>query len=282
MRSAATVLVLRDTAAGPEVFMVRRHEGTAFMGGAHVFPGGRVDGADLDAADDRWCDGIAGAATRLADVTTAEAVAFHHAAARELFEEAGVLLARDRSGAFVSLAGDATHARFKQYRADVHGASRSLGDVIERESLRLALDALVPFAHWVTPPVDVRRFDTRFFVTRVPPAQVPAHDETETTESAWMTAAGAIAKGRRDEIVLPVPTWTTLRELEPFRSVDEVLAWARTRPIVRREPRFLEQDGERLLVLPGDPLHPEGSADPPRDTRFVHTNGRWRPEGGRA
>jgi len=78
--------------------MVRRHEGTAFMAGAHVFPGGRVDAADRETADAGWCDGIADAAARFPDLPPADAVAYYVAAARELFEEAGVLLARDASG----------------------------------------------------------------------------------------------------------------------------------------------------------------------------------------
>src|SRR5262245_65499898 len=101
--------------------MVRRHEGTAFMGGAHVFPGGRVDAADREAAqvDETWCDGIAEATAQLAGMPEVEAVAYHVAAARELFEEAGVLLARDSRGEFVSLASPEDHERFKQYRTDV-------------------------------------------------------------------------------------------------------------------------------------------------------------------
>src|SRR5262249_1326205 len=150
---------------------------------------------------------------------------------------------------------------------------------IQREGLRLALDALIPFAHWVTPPLDVRRFDTRFFLARVPPDQHPAHDETETTESAWMTAGDAIARAIRDEIVLPIPTWTTLREIEPFSSVDQVMAWASARRVVRGGPKVVEDAGKQMLVLPGDPLSPEPPADPPlRETRFVKTGGRWHAE----
>lgn len=266
-RPASTVVVLRDAAAGPEVFLVRRHEETAFMGGAHVFPGGRVDAADLD-GDASWCDGIEGAAAQLPGVDRSVAIAYHVAAARELFEEAGVLLAQT-----------ATRDHFLQDRADVHAGRTTLRAVVEREGLRLALDALVPLAHWVTPPIDTRQFDTRFFVTRVPPDQVPAHDEKETTHSVWMTAADAIAAAARDEIVLPPPTWTTLRELERFASVDAALAWARRRRIARRQPKLHEENGRRMLLLPGDPQYPDATdPEPPLETRFVAVGKRWRAE----
>ena len=277
-RPAATVVVLRDGPAGPEVFMVRRHEDTAFMGGAHVFPGGRVDPVDGD-ADERWCDGVAHATTQLAGLEKSEAVAYHVAAARELFEEAGVLLARHPDGDFVSLAGAADHERLKQDRARVHEARTTLRAVIEREQLRLALDALVLFAHWVTPPVDTRQFDTRFFMTRVPAHQTPAHDDTETTHSLWARPTDAIAQSIKGEIVLPPPTWSTLRELEPFESVKDALAWARRRTVVRRMPKAIEQDGHRMLLLPGDPLHPDPAGDdPPLETRFVLVDRRWHAE----
>jgi len=277
-RPAATVVVLRDGPAGPEVFMVRRHEGTAFMGGAHVFPGGRVDAADRD-ADDTWCDGMAAAARQLDSLPPADAVAYHVAAARELFEEAGVLLARHPDGDFVSLAGAADHERLKQDRTRVHDAATTLRAVIERERLHLALDALVLFAHWVTPPIDSRQFDTRFFMTRIPPHQTPAHDDTETTHSLWARPGDAIAQAERDEIILPPPTWSTLRELEPFESVKEALAWARRRTVIRRMPKAIEQDGHRMLLLPGDPLHPDPAGDdPPLETRFVLIDRRWRAE----
>jgi 8-oxo-dGTP pyrophosphatase MutT (NUDIX family) len=270
IKPAATVVVLRDGARSPEVFMVRRHEGTAFMAGAHVFPGGRVDAADRETADAGWCDGIADAAARLADLPPADAVAYYVAAARELFEEAGVLLARNASGEFVSLAGESTRDRLIQDRRDVHGGRVPLAAIVSGARLRLALDALVPFAHWVTPPADVRRFDTRFFVARVPPHQTPQHDDTETIESVWIAPAHAIQRAQRDEISLPPPTWTTLRELEPFTSVDAVMAWARTRAIVRRQPTVLEGDGRKTFVLA------ETDVPPGAETRFVLERGRWR------
>jgi len=277
-RPAATVVVLRDSSSGPEVFMVRRHADTAFMGGAYVFPGGRVDQVDHD-GDGTWCDGVAHAAEQLPDLPLADAVAYHVAAARELFEEAGVLLARAAGGAFVSLTGASDHERFKQDRSTVHGHKTTLRAVVERERLRLALDTLVLFAHWVTPPIDTRQFDTRFFMSRVPPHQTPAHDDTETTHSVWITPSAAIAQSQRGDIVLPPPTWSTIRELEPFQSVDAALEWARRRRVVSRQPLLLEQDGLRMLLAPGDPLHPEPWNDEPlAETRFVFVDGRWRPE----
>jgi 8-oxo-dGTP pyrophosphatase MutT (NUDIX family) len=277
VRPAATVVVLRDSSAGPEIFMVRRHHAVAFMAGAHVFPGGRVDDADHD-ADRSWCDGTSEAVRQLADLAPREALAYHVAAARELFEEAGVLLARSAPGAFVSLAGAAAHDRFMKYRHDVHGSRRTLRAIVEEEQLRLALDSLVAFAHWVTPPVDTRRFDTRFFLARVPPEQTPAHEPAESTDSAWTTAAAALAAATRGEIVLPPPTWATLREVEPFASVEDALAWARTRKVVRREPTLVEEGDTRMLVLPGDPLSPNDREPVPFETRFRWVEDRWRAE----
>jgi 8-oxo-dGTP pyrophosphatase MutT (NUDIX family) len=256
--------------------MVRRHHAIAFMAGAHVFPGGRVDAADCS-ADDDWCDGVAQAQRSLAGVSADEALAFHVAAARELFEEAGVLLATAPAGGFVSLAAPVDHARFKQHQSDVHDARRSLREVIVDERLRLALDALVPFAHWVTPPVDTRRFDTRFFVTRVPEHQSPVHDDAEATHSAWLAPRDALAAAGAREIVLPPPTWATLRELERFDNVDAAIAWARQRTILRREPVLVEENGARTHVLPGDPLNPE-DGQVLFETRFRWVDDYWRAE----
>ena len=280
-RPASTVVLLRDSSRGPEVFLVRRHEGTAFMGGAHVFPGGRVDDADRD-GDEAWCDGIDDAVGQLSGVDRTDALAYHVAAVRELFEEAGVLLARDADGRTIALASPDAHARFRQYRADIHDGRNTLRAVVEREGARLALDSLVHFAHWVTPPIDVRQFDTRFFATRAPLDQTPAHDETETTHSTWLTPDAALAQAVRGEIILPPPTWTTLRELERFATVDEVFAWARRRRVSRRQPKLVDDGGRRMLLLPGDPEYPEATdAERPVETRFVLIDKRWRAERGR-
>jgi 8-oxo-dGTP pyrophosphatase MutT (NUDIX family) len=273
-KPAATVVVLRDSSTGPEVFMVRRHTGTAFRG-AHVFPGGRVDASDQGMAADDWCDGLDHADRQLGELPSAEARGYHVAAVRELFEEAGVLLARPRPDRFISLADPEAHRRFTRYRTDVHTGTLPLRAIAEREAVRLALDALVLFAHWVTPPspVEGRRFDTRFFMARVPAGQVPAHDDRETTDGVWITPAGAIAHAIRREIVLPPPTWVTLRELERHPTVDAALAWAAARRVVRREPAIVNQNGDRVLVMPLDDS-PESAGF---ERRFALRDGAWGP-----
>jgi 8-oxo-dGTP pyrophosphatase MutT (NUDIX family) len=260
--------------------MVRRHDAAPFMGGAHVFPGGSVDPGDRDLASPAWCDGTVEAQRQLPGLDPGDAVAFHVAAIRELFEEAGVLLARDGQGRFVSLAdGSARSLRLGEVRRELYAGERTLREILEAEELRLAADALSPFAHWVTPPTGGRRFDTRFFVARLPPGQAARHDAAENTAGAWFTAGAALAAAQLGRIVLPPPTWTTLRHLERFGSIADVVDWCRSHEIPRREPLLIDQDGTRVLLMPGDPLNPEEGVEfVPPETRFAWREGQWRPE----
>jgi 8-oxo-dGTP pyrophosphatase MutT (NUDIX family) len=218
LRQASTVVVVRD-APGPgrfEVLMVRRNDQVAFMAGAYVFPGGRVDDADVAQAG-----GDAAEAYRLAAV-------------RELCEEAGVVV--DPSG-------------------------------------------LILFAHWVTPEIETRRYDTRFFLVRMPDEQEPRHDASETTEFAWLSPQAAIERCVQGEIMLPPPTWTTLKRMRRFESADELLAWARSvATIPRVQPQFFKDTHQSVLTLPGDPTYPTIDGwEVPEETRFVLQDGRWRP-----
>jgi 8-oxo-dGTP pyrophosphatase MutT (NUDIX family) len=271
VRPASTVVVLRDTTGGPEVFLVRRNFTIAFMAGAHVFPGGRVDAADAD-CDSAWCDLPDGGAP----VPDAPPLTFRVAALRELFEEAGVLLARNSDGQLVALEEDDVRARFDRYRDEIHAGKATLRAVVEQEGLRLALDAIVPFARWLTPPIEVRRFDTWFFLARVPPRQRPVHDAHESVESEWLPAAAALDRARSGAMHLPPPTWATLRELEGFGSSDAAMDWAATRSITGREPLVLEEHGAREILLPGDPRHPQHEVVS-FETRFVWVGDRWLP-----
>jgi 8-oxo-dGTP pyrophosphatase MutT (NUDIX family) len=273
---ASTVVLIRPAAAGIEVFLVRRHDQVAFMGGAHVFPGGRVDEADTRLVRESPPGGFDVASARMSDVAPDLAIATHVAATRELFEEAGVLLARDTGGAILTI--DATaRPRFQEYRAALTHRSTTLAEVIERERLRLALDELAYFAHWVTPQVEARRFDTRFFMAVAPGAQDASHDDHETTQGSWIVPDEAIERCRSGEIALPPPTWTTLRALARFDRVDQAMSWARSKPVPRVEPGFVVQGDTRLVILPGDPTYPPLEGFEARETRFLLANGRWTP-----
>lgn len=234
---AATVVVLRESSnRGPEVLLVRRNDKVAFMAGAYVFPGGRVEEADAaEARGLKTADhGLKPAGSRFVDLTLESELPFRVAAARELEEEAHVAL---------------------------------------------GVDDLIPFAHWVTPEVETRRYDTRFFLTRMPDDQTARHDEGEMTELEWLTPHDAVTRCASGAILLPPPTWTTLKQLARFRSIDEALEWARTKPIVRVQPGFIKDDVQTMLTLPGDPLHPTIPGwEIPEDTRFVLQEGkRWTP-----
>jgi len=245
------------------------------MGGAHVFPGGRVDESDHleDAA--QVCDGIDAAGDRMRDLSPQDALAHHVAAIRELFEEAEILLAR-RDAAIVGIDADAS-TRFSGYRQQLVGGTISLLEMASRERLRFALDELAYFAHWVTPEVETKRFDTRFFAASAPANQDAAHDESETTHGEWMRPADALARCLAGEIALPPPTWTTLRQLEAFATVEDAMTWARTREVPRVQPEVRQERDRRTVLLPGDALVDKIPGFDPRETRFILYNGRWQP-----
>jgi len=152
-------------------------------------------------------------------------------------------------------------------------------ELMEEASVRISVDDLVPFAHWVTPEIEARRYDTRFFIARMPPHQVAKHDERETTALDWLSPSEAIARFERRELLLPPPTFTTLRQLAHRTSIEDVLVWAKSKPIVRIMPGFFKDGDLATLTLPGDPLFPSIPGwDVPEETRFVLEDGaRWRP-----
>jgi 8-oxo-dGTP pyrophosphatase MutT (NUDIX family) len=269
-RPAATVIVIRPAGDVPfHVLLVRRNDQVAFMAGAYVFPGGRVD--DTDAPDpEEACDGL-DALGRCADLAPGDEARYRVAAIRELLEEAGVLLARDAHG----MADAATAAAV---RASLPSKT-SLVQHLAAHGLRVALDAVMPFAHWVTPEVEIRRYDTRFLLARVPEGQQASHDAGETTALEWLTPAEAVARCQRGEIMLPPPTWTTLKRLAKFASVDEAWQWASSTPMVRVQPGFAREGGTTTLMLPGDPTYPlPPGHEPLEDTRFeLVEGGGWRP-----
>lgn len=258
-RDASTLLLLRGET--PEVFMVKRTGRASFMANAVVFPGGRVDPADLDPAwAERCTETPAAAAARLGlpESEGAQALALLVAAARETFEEAGLLLARPAAGGEMLRfdAPDATDAaeRFAAHRAAVHADASRFLPVLAAEGLVLETHALVYLARWITPAIEAKRFDTRFFAARAPEGQTGAHDTHETTASAWYTPAAAVADCEAGRIQLAPPTYRILLELAALRGVEAVLTLRAGALPVTHAPRFETIDGELTLLLPGDAL----------------------------
>jgi 8-oxo-dGTP pyrophosphatase MutT (NUDIX family) len=268
-RDAATVVLVRPRgAAGLEAFLLRRHAAIAFMGGAHVFPGGKVDAED---ASPRWrgllAPGAPGqvAASLGGDLDPGRALSFAVAALRELFEEAGVLLARGRDGRPLgAAAGDV--ARLARWRAE-RAAGLGFLELVVREGLELELGALVGWAHWLTPSAERRRYDTRFFVAALPPGQEAGPDREEATAEAWLSPEGALDAHAAGALLLPPPTRYTLAELSRLASLDAVRAEAAREWPGLVLPKVAADGGVPSILLPWDPGYPacpgEGQARPP-------------------
>jgi 8-oxo-dGTP pyrophosphatase MutT (NUDIX family) len=249
-RDAATVILLRDTADGPEAFLLRRTAELEFAPGACVFPGGSVDAHDAD-------EGVAWAGPEAADfgarldVPPDRARALVCAAIRETFEESGVLLAGSPlAGDSAGLAGD---------RHALLAGSTALGEVLSRLGLVLRADLLTPWARWITPEVSPRRFDTWFFAAALPPGQTATEapegagdhaDPGESESGMWLRPAAALEAAKAGQITLLPPTTVTLGELAGYGDVADILACRRV--ITARLPRVVVEDGRIRLAMPPD------------------------------
>jgi 8-oxo-dGTP pyrophosphatase MutT (NUDIX family) len=252
-RPAATVMVVRDAAGGFEVLMLQRNLNSDFVGGAYVFPGGGIDAADASTDAEAHVTGHddASASARLG--LPSGGLAYYVACVRELFEEAGVLLALDASGAPVSLADEQTRQRYAAHRRAVNAHEVPFLDVVRAESLVLDLRSLEYAAHWVTPVGPPRRYDTRFFVAKCPRDQIAAHDQGETIADEWVRPSDALERQRRGELEMIFPTIKNLESIAALTDVESVLAAARARVAIPRiEPRLVQRDGGIVVVVPGD------------------------------
>jgi len=238
-RPAATVVILRDGRQGLEVFMVVRHQEIDFASGALVFPGGKVDAQDEDPAWSDFAPSAAGAPDRAILV----------AAAREAFEEAGLVLARP-SGEQGLMDADAAHRLVETYRARLATGSATFLDIVRAEHLRLAVDLMVPFAHWITPETQPKRFDTRFLLVAAPVAQLGAHDGGESVEGFWIAPDRALRDAEAGGRVLLFPTHMNLLKLARFANVAAAVEAARHSPIVSVMPRVERTATGRTLHIP--------------------------------
>ena len=216
-RPASTLVLLRQSPGGAEVLLTHRPSTMAFGPGLHVFPGGAVDAADRDPAMavELGVDAHRCAAAWAGDLAPADALGHAVAAVRELFEEAGVLLAERPDGSAPDeLEVEAAHRSGEPFAA-----------LVVRLGLRLRADRLVPLSHWVTPPVEVtRRYDVRFFVADAADGTGFRLDEREVAGHAWMRPRDAIESLRAGNIDLWAPTSTTLRSIRGARAAADVRA----------------------------------------------------------
>ena len=260
LRPASTVMLLRDVPRDIEVFMLQRTTSAAFASGMYVFPGGRVDDADGSGELDELCDGLTDAeASDLLRIPRG-GLAYWVAAIRECFEEAGVLLARDAQGKYVSLDDEHSQRRFMHARHEVHEGRLSFAELCRRENLRLAVDAIRYVSHWITPIGEKRRFDTRFFVAVAPQSQEPLHDDKETIASLWVAPTTALALAQRGELAMIPPTIANLEFLAPHHSSSTAIDAARQIGVPTPVLPKLRRDAEGRvvgIVVPGDPAYDE-------------------------
>ena len=274
---AATVVLLRDTDKGLEVLLLRRHQASNVLGGAYVFPGGKLDAADQHPSVlSRLSQSSDQLHARLAepDLPPAQAAGLFVAAIREAFEECRVLLGQAENGQADLLALQASL-----------NAGQSWTEALQTHGLQLKTEGLVPWTRWITPKqasVTNKRFDTRFFITQVPANQTARHDDHETTETLWISPRDALLRYWDREIELAPPQIMSLVHLSRHAHAQSVLTEAQGRqpPVVQPEP--FDQDGIRTICYPGDPRHPVAQSAFPGPSRLMFKNKRFEPEFGLA
>jgi 8-oxo-dGTP pyrophosphatase MutT (NUDIX family) len=243
-RPSASVILARDGAAGLETYMVRRHAETPVNPNVYVFPGGTVRPDDTEA----YWPGAPDLSARSDEAVDAEqARAIYACAIRELFEEAGVLLVRDAPD-HVLVVDEALADELAVARSEIQAGARSFRTLLE--SWRPAFDLLVPFSHWVTPTAAPARFDTWFFVARLPERQVALHLEIETSDGAWLAPARLLDPSERGPYSLVFATEQHVRRLAGFRDVAGLLEFAASKPIRRLQPELMQDAaGQRVPRL---------------------------------
>lgn len=266
-RDAASIVMIRDGQAGLEVLLVRRHAASAVLGGACVFPGGKVDAADASAAVLARLDHTpAELHARLGEaaLTPPQAAACFAAAARETFEEVGVLYVHGTAAAPAEL-------------------DETFGALLARQGLTLDTEALTPWSRWITPRQSLRmnrRFDTRFFLAAARADQVARADQHEVSRLFWATPRAALEQYRDRTIDLIPPQLISLAHLARFDDAAAALADARSRAPALIEPEHYQEDGVTVLTYPGDALHSVRRRALPAPTRLYWRDQRFLPEHG--
>ncbi len=244
-RPAATVVLLRDTASGPEVLLLRRVRSSGFVPGAYVFPGGRVDADDSSPELEARLTGLDAptAAARLGLVADAvpPALAYVLASIREAFEETGLLLARDDQGR--PLPSAATDTRVSEARDRLLADEGAFAAILDDLGVQLDGEAVEYVAHWITPVVEPRRYDTRFFAAAIEgPAEVSVNP-AEMSDAVWLTPEAALDRHRDGRLPMVFPTIHTLESLAGYTSATAILESFRRRPVPPILPRLVRMQG---------------------------------------
>jgi 8-oxo-dGTP pyrophosphatase MutT (NUDIX family) len=253
--------LLRDSADGLQAYLIRRVTSMAFAAGATVFPGGSVDLRDAHLPDRYWSGPPPEEWTETlgADVDLARALVC--AAVRETFEESGVVLAGPAADTVVE---DTRGEDWEVDRKALLDRTLAFAELLERRSLVLRADLLLPWAHWITPEIESRRFDTRFFVTALPIGQRPRDVGGEADRVMWLRPGDAVAAAQHGDISLMPPTFATLTELSRYDTVESALTAATSRDIHPILPKVIvdEPDNDAgvpqlRFFMPGDPGYPQ-------------------------
>jgi 8-oxo-dGTP pyrophosphatase MutT (NUDIX family) len=269
-RDAATVVVLRQGRGAVELFCVKRHARSGFLGGAVVFPGGKVDPTD---GHGQWADLSSPLAPRARELADSVEVArtFAVAALRELLEEAAIL-------PVVGARLDARAALSLRAELGENAASSAFAELLRRHDLTVDTARLEALWRWVTPAAESRRYDTRFYVMPLPEGQTGQHDQHETTSSFWATPRDILDRWERGEIFMAPPTVRTAEIFLDADSVEAALGIARAQSLEPVCPFFTMENDRAVLALPGDPLYPEPApvpGDPAAPTRFELVDNRF-------
>ena len=243
------MLLLRDGRDGLQVYLLRRVRGMPFAGGMSAYPGGGVDVRDAD-ADLAWTGPGPAEWARSFDCDEPLARELVCAAVRETFEESGVLLASATDGSPL----DPASADWEADRLALMARERSLSEVFETHAVTLRADLLRPWAHWITPESEPRRYDTKFFTAAVPAGQNPRDVSGEADEAAWVRVVDALEENRRGTRMMLPPTLVTLTDLVGHATVADVLAAAPKQALTPVVPQLVERDGAEYVEMPDGSL----------------------------
>lgn len=244
-KNASTVVFVRDGVEGLEVYLVRRVKGMPFAGGMTAYPGGSVDPRDMDATI-QWAGPAPQFWAEAFDCDESMAKALVAAAVRETFEEAGVLLATEPDGDMVDVSGTDWEAE----RLSLIDHSQSFADLLNRRGLVLRADFLKPWAHWITPEREPRRFDTRFFLATLPDGIVPRNVGGEADLAEWVPPGRAVDEAQSGTRPMLTPTIQTLSDLSNFDSAQAAFDGAPPRSIEVVMPKIVDVDGVEYIEMP--------------------------------